>query len=49
MKNLQIKDAEVVGHTNVGILAGIIADGAGTIENCSTGGSVTGTKSGLNP
>jgi len=48
IENVRIQDAAVTGNLNVGILAGIIADGGGatggaTIQNCSTSGTVSGS------
>ncbi|NPV91941.1 MAG: S-layer homology domain-containing protein [Firmicutes bacterium] len=48
IKNVCIQNATVTGNLNVGILAGIIADGGGatgggTIQNCSTSGTVSGS------
>jgi len=48
IENIHIRDANVTGGLNVGILVGIISDGGGatggaTIRNCSTGGMVSGT------
>lgn len=49
IKNLHVIDANVTGGQNTAIIASAIADtesfpGAGTIENCSTGGTVIGTE-----
>ena len=42
VKNLRVENASISAGRNTGILAGMI-NGSGTIENCSTSGTVNGT------